>query len=222
MSKLADRIGRLISGGVNAAVEAVEDASPTLIMEQSIREVEEAITEVKAELGRAVAERHQANKKLADLNNKHDELKGQIEVALSKGRDDLASSAISKQMDLEAQIPVVEARITESDEAINELEGYVEALKGKLSEMREELSHFKQNKSEQEGASVIDAVGNPSALNNTNSKIDKAQAAFDRAHSNSDVQGDSKDLNELKTLARDHEIEERLKAFKEGQQKETN
>lgn len=40
MANLASRVGRLIAGGVNAAVDAVENATPIMVMEQSIREVE--------------------------------------------------------------------------------------------------------------------------------------------------------------------------------------
>ncbi|WP_051556020.1 PspA/IM30 family protein [Kordiimonas gwangyangensis] len=105
MSNIASRVSRLIAGSVNAALDAVENMSPEMVMEQAIREVEGAIAEVRAEMGKATAERHLASKKLADNSGKHEELLEQIEVAVSKGRDDLASAAISRQMDLEARCP---------------------------------------------------------------------------------------------------------------------
>ena len=57
------RVGRLISGSLNALVDAVENAVPEAVMEEAIREVDSAIDDVKAELGRVVASKHIANKR---------------------------------------------------------------------------------------------------------------------------------------------------------------
>ncbi len=216
MANLSERIGRLISASVNAAVEVAEDMNPGMLMEQAIREVEEAITEVKAELGRNVADKHQQTQKLADLNNKHEELSGQIEVALSSDRDDLASAAVEKQLDLEAQMPIVEQAMQDTEKTIDELEGYIDALNGKRNEMREELRHYKADQANRENGQVIDSDGKPNALNKANAKIDKATAAFDRASSTSDVSDrkSEKELNELRELAQKAKVQERLEALK--------
>ena len=42
---LSSRVGRIISGGLNAILDAVEDAAPDAIMEQYIREIDDAIDE---------------------------------------------------------------------------------------------------------------------------------------------------------------------------------
>ncbi|WP_020397943.1 PspA/IM30 family protein [Kordiimonas gwangyangensis] len=220
MSNIASRVSRLIAGSVNAALDAVENMSPEMVMEQAIREVEGAIAEVRAEMGKATAERHLASKKLADNSGKHEELLEQIEVAVSKGRDDLASAAISRQMDLEAQVPVLEQTIADAAEREKELEGYVDALKGKRAEMLEELKAYRARIAEMPENSVIDAAGNPSASHEINKSVDRAAAAFDRAsgHAADMLGGGMKDaaqMAELKDLARQSEIEKRLKAMKE-------
>jgi phage shock protein A len=219
MTNIASRVSRLISGSVNAAIDAVENMSPDMVMEQSIREVEGAIAEVRAELGRATAERHLAAKKLADNSSKHEDLAAQIEVAVGEGREDLASAAISRQMDLEAQVPVLEQTVSDAAEREKELEGYIDALKGKRAEMQEELKAFKARRAEQPENTVIDAAGNPSAAHDINQKVDRAAAAFDRASGHAaDMLGASADdaakMAELKDLARKSEIEKRLAAMK--------
>lgn len=220
MTNLASRVSRLISGGLNAAVDAVENMSPDMVMEQAIREVEDAISEVRAELGRATAERHLGAKKLADNSAKHDELSSQISVAVEQGRDDLAEAAISKQMDLEAQVPVFEQTVADAVERERELESYIDSLMARRGEMQAELSAFKERMKEQPENTVIDAAGNPSAAHEINKAVDQAAAAFDRASGHaSDVLGSSKDaspLAELKELARKSEVEARLAAIKGG------
>ena len=219
MTNIASRVSRLISGSVNAAVDAVENISPDMVMEQAIREVEQAIEEVRAEQGRATAEGHLASKKLADNSSKHEELSVQIEVAVGQGRDDLAGAAISRQMDLEAQMPVLEQSIADAAEREKELGGYIDALQGKRADMQAELKAFADRRAEMPNNTVIDAAGNPSSQHDINKSVDRASAAFDRATGHaSDMLGtsgsDAVQLSELKDLARQSEVEKRLAALK--------
>ena len=43
MESIAQRVGRLVSGGFNALVDAVENTAPETVMEQAIREIDSAI-----------------------------------------------------------------------------------------------------------------------------------------------------------------------------------
>ncbi len=218
MVKLASRVGRLISGSLNAAMDAVEDMSPLMVMEQSVREVEAAIAEVRTEMGKATADRHLARKKLAENSSKHEELAANIEVAVENGRDDLAEAAISRQMDIEAQIPVLEQAVADAAERETEFEQYIEALKGKRADMLEEIKAYKQREAERPENTVIDASGNPSAANDVNRKVDDASNAFDRVSGSirldSSNAKNAADLAELTQLARKSEIEKRLASLK--------
>jgi phage shock protein A len=219
MTNIASRVGRLIAGGVNAAVDAVENMSPEMVMEQAIREIEQAIEDVRAEKGKATADSHLASKRLAKNSNKHEDLSMQIEVAIKESRDDLAEAAISHQLDLEAQIPVLEQTIAESTEREKELDGYVTALMGKRADMQEELQAFLARIAEMPENTVIDAAGKPSSQHEINKSVDHAAAAFDRAsgHTADMLGSSSKDaalLSELQGLARKSEIEKRLEALK--------
>lgn len=219
MTNIATRVSRLIAGGINAAVDAVENMSPELVMEESIREVEKAMDEIQAEIGKAVAEGHVASKKLAANSSKHEELSAQIEVAVKEGRDDLATAAISRQMDLEVQVPVLEQAITDAAEQEKELNGYIDALKGKRADMQEELKAYKARQAEMPENTILDAAGIPSSQHAINQSVDRASAAFDRASGHaSDMLGksgtDAVQLAELKDLARQSEVEKRLAALK--------
>ena len=110
---IGTRVGRIIAGSVHALIDAVENAAPEMVMEQAIREVDEVIDDVRAELGRAAANKHLASTRLMEENRKHEELGAQIELAVGQARDDLASAAIARQLDIEAQIPVLETTIAD-------------------------------------------------------------------------------------------------------------
>lgn len=215
--KITGRVGRIISGSVNALIDAMENVAPEIVMEQAIREIEEAIEEVRAELGRAIANKHLANSRLMQINQKCEELAEKIELAVDQNRDDLAEAAISQQLDMEAQIPILENQINDLSGEEKELEGYIAALQGKKREMREELNLYKSSRNE---AGAPAAVGKASSVE---TKISQAESAFERVLSNSTGfssgvgTADRKaaaQLKELEDMSRKNRIKERLAAIK--------
>ena len=52
---LSRRVGRLVSGGFHALIDAAENLAPEAVMNESIREIERAVDEVRAELGKVLA-----------------------------------------------------------------------------------------------------------------------------------------------------------------------
>lgn len=223
-STLAARVGRIISGGVNLLVDAVEGAAPAAVLEQSIREVDQAMEEVRTELGRTVAAKHLANTRLVAENRRHEELATNIELAVREGRDDLAEAAIARQMDIEAQMPVLQQAVSENAEKERELEGYVAALRAKARDMAEELRQWRESRREAERGRALGEAGaeGQSAPQAVDAAVRRAEAAFDRvlqrstgmaAAVRSDLDGEQK-LAELEALSRQHRIQERLAALK--------
>lgn len=214
---LGSRVGRLVSGGFNALVDAVENAAPEVVMEQATREIDGAVDEVRAELGRVLANRHLAQKRLVEENRKHSELAGKIDFAVRESRDDLAEVAIARQMDVEAQIPVLEAAISAAGEKERELEGFISALQARKREMMDELRAYRESRAAAETAEATQAAGAGAG-----GKADRASAAFDRIMERNTGIGspgtiDRKDaakLAELEELSRSNRIKERLAAVK--------
>ena len=102
---IASRVTRVIGGSVHALLDAVENAAPEATMAQAIREVDQAIDEVGAELGRVEAVKHLATSSLNKLNTHKETLAEQIEIAMAKGDEALARAGIAKQIDIDDQIP---------------------------------------------------------------------------------------------------------------------
>lgn len=222
--KITSRVGRIISGGFNALIDAVENSAPEAVMEQAIREIDEAIEEVRTELSTVIANKHLANTRLTQANQKLADYSEKIELAVAENRDDLAEAAISQQLDIEAQVPVLETQLSELGGQEKELEGYIAALQGKKREMKEELRLFRESRK-----STASEQGEPAAQNRSvEQKVDKAQGAFERVLENSTGMGStaaaadrktSAALSELEDLARKNRIQERLAAIK-GKMKE--
>lgn len=139
---LMNRAKRLISGSVNSIVDAVENAAPETVMKEAIREIDSVIDEVRGQLGLAIANKHHANKRLMEASAKHEELTEKLRLAVDQNRDDLAEAAIARQIDLEAQIPVLEDALKDASEEETELESYISALTGRRREMEEDLQTY--------------------------------------------------------------------------------
>ena len=213
---LIKRISRIISASANAVVDSVENATPQLVMEQAVREIDDAIADVRDQLGKAEAAKYLSSKALNDENIRHTSLDEQIELAVQQGRDDLAEAAIAKQMDIEAQIPVLEKAVAESDQEIGELNSYISALQGKKREMREQLREFVKASEHVINGATGEQQGSSRA---TAEKVEQATGAFSRILESAGVptaesSADANKLAELEELARSNRIKERLAKIK--------
>jgi phage shock protein A len=139
---IASLVTRVIGGSVHALLDAVENASPESAMSQAIREVDQALDEVRVELGRVEAVKHLATASLNKLNSQNETLASQIEIAMAKGDETLARAGIARQVDIEDQIPVLQRSLHDAMDRGKELEGYIAALAAKKREMEAALSDF--------------------------------------------------------------------------------
>jgi len=201
---MASRVTRLVSASLNALIDEAENISPQIVMQEGIREIENLVDEVKISLGKESVKKLQAQQQVQNITKEYDTLASQIEIAIEKERDDLAKSAIAKQIELENQALSQKEELSGISENISKLEGYIDALAKKKAQMKQELEEFiKINQSQQ----------NQSSVDSTINKIDNL---FDRLGNsvNISVSNDDVALTQLDTLNKDHEVAKRLKAIK--------
>lgn len=215
---LKDRVQRVIAGGLHALLDKIEDAAPEAMMEQSVREVDSVIDEVRAELGKVTANRHLAQTQHSSLNASHQKLAEDIEHALQQGREDLAKAAIGRQMDIEAQLPLLETTLADYGRQEQDLNGYVHALLAKKREMQQAIDQYRASRAQ--AATVSGAAPGASSAQ---AKLDKASNAFDRVFARNTGMTPSAmqatlqqatQLKELDDMRRDNEVERRLQAMK--------
>ncbi|QTA90779.1 PspA/IM30 family protein [Desulfonema magnum] len=214
---ISSRVRRIISGGIHQLIDAFENSAPEAVMESAILEVDGVIEDVRAELGKTLASKHMASKRLSEANHQHKELSTQIELAVRENREDLAEAAISRQLDIEAQIPVLESALGELNQKEKELEGFVRALRAKKREMKQELRQFRQCQAKSE----VPASASPGENqgDDVQARLSRAESAFDRVlEKQTGLPGESTDLKtaaqltELEKLVRKNRIQERLAA----------
>ena len=216
---LRTRVARVIVGGANALLDKIEDIAPLAMLEESVRSVEAIADEVRTELGLAVANRHLAQQRHLNLNQEHVQLGASIAQALKASRDDLAKPAVSRQIDIEAQLPVLEGSLAELCAQEKELTGYVDALVGRQREMYNAIRDLEASRRSAESA----ALRSGDASGNTGAKLQAAQTSFDRTYQRqTGLDGASRGasleqaakLKELGDMVRENKINERMAALK--------
>ena len=218
---LMSRVKRLVSGVAYDGVEAIEAAMPETTMREAIREIDRTIDDVREALSKVTAERHVAGKRVKLSNDKIQNLGEKIETALAADREDLAQAAIERQIDLEAQIPVLEETKADATKRIAELNSYISALQGRKAEMDAELDAFRLAHSQLGEGMMTDGFGQTDRHEN---RAQKAEQAFDRVMKNAtgvDSIGKSDrdtlaKLVELETIERANKVSKRLDAYRQN------
>jgi phage shock protein A len=212
---LQDRVARLVMGSAHALIDKVEGMAPEAVMAQAIREIDEVLGEVRVELGRIEATKHQLATRLAKLAGEHEDLGEKAELAIREGREDLATACIERQTLIEDQLPVLEQSLQTQRERAQECEGYMRALMARKQEREQLLNEFIQSRR------AATAPDNPAAPRRQEHRVDQAETAFDRAMARATGvlgyagdQGDAMKLKEIADLQRKKRIDERLGALK--------
>lgn len=208
---LAARVTRLIVGGAHTLIEKAENLSPDAVMAQSVREIDQVIAEVRLDFGKSEAAKHLTQSQMAKLNAEHEQLSGQIDIAVAQGRDDLATAAIGRQTDIEDYLPVLQKSLDEQSERAAEFENYLLALQAKKRELSQMLDDY-----------MTAPTAGTADNTERQTRVDDAESAFGRVLARQGNTGgpgiiqDAAKLKELAELQRNQRIADRLAAIKAG------
>lgn len=216
------RVKRIIAGSVADIVDTVETANSESVMREAIREIDRAIDDARGELARVTARRLQARRHIDMTRGKLAELAEKARTALAESREDLAEAAITRQVDLEVQIPVLETSVRDAEVEEGDLERSVAALLGRKHEMEAELNSYMAACREAE-RDVTQASRAPGSV--PDRRGEQATAAFERAMKGAtglssvaktaDAATTAR-LAELDVVLRKKKIAERLSSLKAG------
>lgn len=204
------RLGRVIAGVVNNAVDAAEASNPVAVAQQAVREIGKIAEEARAALGVAMAAGHRLKAKAEDLDAEIRDLDDKIRTGLEKGREDLARAATGVQIDLEAQREALAKAIAENAGEVEEAEATLRSIASARADAMKRLEDAKR------AERAMPAAATPSQRNDQ--RLADALAAVERVTGvpGKPTEG-AAEVEELGKLQRQDAIEARLKAFREGQ-----
>lgn len=171
------RVKRMVSGSVYDTVDAMERAGGTAVMREAIREVDRIVDEAKAERDSVTASRLQAVRLQGLYKERLETLQEKAEFAIDQGREDLAEAALHRQVEFEGQIAALTKAEEDAAEKERVLEESLASLSMRKAQMEEELKAFETARRE----AGVGADGGVSNEKQKENRVDRAEAAFDRA-----------------------------------------
>jgi len=126
---ILDRIGTLIRANINDLLDRAED--PEKMLDQIIRDMAEAIREAKAQVLSTIAEEKMIEGNLQRARELAEEWRQKAELAVEKGRDDLAREALRRKNDYLSNAQVYERQLAAQREVVAKLKADLQTLEAK-------------------------------------------------------------------------------------------
>jgi phage shock protein A len=131
---LLDRVSRLIRANLNDLVDKAEN--PEKLLKQLLLDMENQRMQVKTQVAIAVAHWHVLDKKKSENATAHAEWVRKAEVALSKGDETLARTALERSLPLESAVRNFSEQLEDQSQQVEQLKTALRQLESKLAESR--------------------------------------------------------------------------------------
>lgn len=128
------RMTDIINSNLNALLDKAED--PEKMVRLIIQEMEEALVEVRSTSARAIADRKELLRRQEWLAAEAQEWERKAEVAVNKGRDDLAKGALGERNKAREASESLTRELEIVDETLNKLNIDVGALQAKIKDAK--------------------------------------------------------------------------------------
>jgi phage shock protein A len=129
-SRLAD----IVNSNINAILDRAED--PEKIIRLIIQEMEDTLVEVRSSAVRTIAEKKELERRLAALKREEEEWQRRAELALTKGRDDLAKGALLAKTRVAEAARSLETQLAQLADGLEKQNEDISKLQAKLADAK--------------------------------------------------------------------------------------
>ncbi len=165
------RMGDIINSNLNAMIEKAEN--PEKITRLIIQEMEDTLVEVRTSAARNIAETKELGRKADQYEVRAKEWAVKAELALSKGREDLARGAVQAKQQSEQMAEVVRKEIEILNESVAKADSDLEKLQAKLNEAKAKHKALMMR-----GSTATNQIKMRKVM--TSNKVDDALARYER------------------------------------------
>jgi len=128
------RFSDIVNSNINAILDKAED--PEKIVRLMIQEMEDTLVEVRSAAARSIADKKDLNRKLTQFEREEKEWDDKAELAIRKGRDDLAKAALVEKSRTTAAVEAIRADYATIDESLGKLNADIARLEAKLQDAK--------------------------------------------------------------------------------------
>lgn len=128
------RLTDIINSNLNAMLDKAED--PEKIVRLIIQEMEDTLVEVRSRAARAIADKKEIERKRADFVSRAREWESKAELAVAKGREDLARGAVAAKRKAEEMVAMLDREVEAVAKSLDKANDDLEKLQAKLKEAK--------------------------------------------------------------------------------------
>lgn len=129
------RLSDVINSNIHAMLDKAED--PEKMVRLIIQEMEDTLVEVRSTSVRTLARKKELQRNLTQLDTDITDWSRKAELAMSKGREDLARGALAARQRLQEHLAAVEKELVHISDEIAKLDDDTAKLKAKLADARQ-------------------------------------------------------------------------------------
>ena len=214
------RVRDIISSNINAMLDKAED--PEKLVKLMIQEMEDTLVEVKASCASAMAIKKRIQRASNELNSKIEEWGRKAELAISKGREDLAREAIVEKRRLRDRFTSLDQEINQADALVEQYQSEITQLEDKLTAAREKQRvliqrhvHARTKKRVEEGIRKVDTSDAFVRFEHFENRIERMEADANLVN-----YGRKPKLEDEFAALEDDEVEKELSALKASVKKD--
>ncbi len=165
------RLTDIVNSNINAMLDKAED--PEKIVRLIIQEMEDTLVEVRSRAARAIADKKEVERRRTDFDLRAREWETKAELAIAKGRDDLARGAIAAKRKALEMADLFAKEHEAIDKSLVRANDDLEKLQAKLKEAKAKQRSLEIRRSAAEGSVLINRVV-------YDGRIDEAMARYER------------------------------------------
>lgn len=139
------RFNDIINSNLNALLDKAED--PAKMVRLIIQEMEDTLVEVRSNSAKTLAQKKDLNRQLDRVAQQEQEWQQKAELALNKGREDLARGALIEKNRLADVAKSISDELNQLDVQVDKLQSEIHQLQNKLTDAkaRQQALLLKQN-----------------------------------------------------------------------------
>ncbi|OPZ72949.1 MAG: Phage shock protein A [Verrucomicrobia bacterium ADurb.Bin474] len=191
---------------------------PEKLIRLMIREMEDTLVEIKASCAGSMAQLAKSNRELADVREKLDRWTERAQLAIDRGRDDLAREALLEKRAVQKRTEALEEEAVRIQEIVLQYKNDIKELESKLEQARNKhkvlIQRHVRARQSQAVQSSIRKVDTKTAM----MKFESFEQRIDRMEADADLvnYGVKKDLDsQFADLERDEDIEKELEELRQ-------
>jgi phage shock protein A len=128
------RFSDIVNSNINAILDKAED--PEKIVRLMIQEMEDTLVEVRSAAARSIADKKDLNRKLGQIEQERDDWDAKAELAMRKGREDLARAALVEKSRSASAADIIRSDYVAVDEGLAKLNEDISRLETKLEDAK--------------------------------------------------------------------------------------